>query len=187
MDLFILRYNIIVNGFVFILIGVHNYYNYQLCQSICFCVNRYLIGSKGANLRIILYFTGGFSAFEECFPEYCVRQEDNNGAILGLCNLKIADDSAYGTSDSEDSGNPHVSPFPVEVIPHLFLGNAKNSADITQLKTYGIKYILNVTPNVPNMFENDSTFRYLQIPISDNLSQNLSGFFPKAIAFIGEW
>lgn len=134
-----------------------------------------------------MYFTGGFSAFEECFPEYCVRQEDNNGAILGLCNLKIADDSAYGTSDSEDSGNPHVSPFPVEVIPHLFLGNAKNSADITQLKTYGIKYILNVTPNVPNMFENDSTFRYLQIPISDNLSQNLSGFFPKAIAFIGEW
>lgn len=141
----------------------------------------------GSKSQITFFFTGGFSTFEERFPEHCVRQEDNNEAILGLCNLKIADDSAYGTSDSEDSGNAHISPFPVEVIPHLFLGNAKNSADSTQLKTYGIKYILNVTPNVPNMFENDSTFRYLQIPISDNLSQNLSGFFPKAIAFIGEY
>jgi len=79
-----------------------------------------------------------------------------------------------------------MSPFPVEVLPYLYLGNAKNSADINQLKKYGIKYILNVTPNVPNKFAEDDDFKYLQIPVADQLSQNLSAFFPQAIAFIGE-
>lgn len=78
-----------------------------------------------------------------------------------------------------------MSPFPVEVLPYLYLGNAKNSADLNQLKKNGIHYILNVTPNVPNMFEEDGNFKYLQIPISDHWSQNLSSFFPDAIAFIG--
>lgn len=79
-----------------------------------------------------------------------------------------------------------MSPFPVEVLPYLYLGNAKNSADLSQLKKNGIHYILNVTPNVPNMFEDNRDFKYLQIPISDHWSQNLSSFFPDAIAFIGK-
>lgn len=107
---------------------------------------------------------------------------------MGLCNLKISEDSAYGTCDSEngDLDSPTAN-VPVEVIPHLFLGNAKNSADMNVLKNCGITYILNVTPNVPNKFEEDSTFKYMKIPISDHLSQNLSRFFPQAIAFIGEY
>lgn len=107
---------------------------------------------------------------------------------MGLCNLKISEDSAYGTCDSEsgDLDSP-TGNVPVEVIPHLFLGNAKNSADLNVLKNFGITYILNVTPNVPNKFEEDSTFKYMKIPISDHLSQNLSRFFPEAISFIGKF
>ena len=138
-----------------------------------------------------LFFTlvpGGFSTFEERFPEYCIPQENTDSSIMGLKNLRISDDSAYGTSSESDSETtPHLSPFPVQVLPHLFLGNAKNSADLNQLKNFGIKYILNVTPNVPNMFEKDPSIKYLQIPISDHWSQNLSAFFPEAIAFIGEY
>ena len=40
---------------------------------------------------------------------------------------------------------------------------------------------------MPNKFENDTTFKYMKIPISDHLSQNLSQFFPEAIAFIGKY
>lgn len=80
-----------------------------------------------------------------------------------------------------------MSPYPVEVLNHLYLGNAKNSADIDLLKKFGIKYILNVTPNVPNKFAEDSDFKYMQIPVADQLSQNLSAFFPEAIAFIGRY
>uniref|UniRef100_H3A1W0 protein-tyrosine-phosphatase n=1 Tax=Latimeria chalumnae TaxID=7897 RepID=H3A1W0_LATCH len=45
-------------------------------------------------------------------------------------------------------------------------------------------YVLNVTPDLPNIFEKNGEFRYKQIPISDHWSQNLSQFFPEAIDFI---
>lgn len=137
----------------------------------------------------VSFLIGGFSTFEERFPEYCQSEGVTDNTILGLCNLRISEDSAYASSESsggELENTPHMSPFPVEVLPYLYLGNAKNSADLNQLKKNGIHYILNVTPNVPNMFEEDGNFKYLQIPISDHWSQNLSSFFPDAIAFIDE-
>lgn len=137
----------------------------------------------------VVFLQGGFGHFEENFPEFCEgpeNEEDTDKEIMGLCNLKISEDSAYGTCDSNDDLDSPTSNVPVEVIPHLYLGNAKNSADFNVLKNHGITYILNVTPNVPNKFEEDSRFKYMKIPISDHLSQNLSKFFPEAIAFIDE-
>jgi dual specificity MAP kinase phosphatase len=75
--------------------------------------------------------------------------------------------------------------FPVEVLPYLYLGNARSSADIEMLHRNGIRYILNVTPDVPNSFANSDLFHYLQIPIDDHWSQDLTAYFPDAIAFIG--
>lgn len=49
-----------------------------------------------------------------------------------------------------------------------------------------MQYILNVTPDLPNVFEESGSIRYMQIPIADHWSQNLAKFFPKAIEFIGE-
>lgn len=136
------------------------------------------------------FLLGGISQFEDMSPELCVDQNNEiDDSLFGLCNLKLCEDSGIGTSDSECENlcSPSaMSPFPVEVLPNLYLGNAKTSADITQLKKYGIHYILNVTPNVPNMFETDQSFKYMQIPVSDKLSQNLSSFFPEAIHFIDE-
>lgn len=48
------------------------------------------------------------------------------------------------------------------------------------------QYILNVTPDLPNVFEECGTFKYMQIPIADHWSQNLASFFPQAIDFIGK-
>lgn len=50
-----------------------------------------------------------------------------------------------------------------------------------------MQYIVNVTPNLPNVFESSGGYKYMQIPISDHWNQNLASFFPKAIQFIGEW
>ena len=135
-------------------------------------------------------FTGGFSAIKELFPEYCDGEKDGEeGSIMGLCNLRISDrETTSSGEESEDPTTPfHMSPFPVEVLPYLFLGNSKNSADMDALEKHNIKYILNVTPNLPNVFENNDKFKYMQIPISDHWSQNLSIFFPEAIKFIGRW
>lgn len=158
----------------------------------------------------VAFLIGGFSTFQQRFPEYCQTQQHDSSSqpdnsILGLCNLRIAQDPGFGgtgTTSTSSNTHPislggeagggdygptaHMSPFPVKVLPYLYLGNAKNSADRPGLRKNGIRYILNVTPNVPNAFQDDGDFKYLQIPISDHWSQNLSSFFPDAIAFIDE-
>ncbi|BFZ10652.1 hypothetical protein BsWGS_13691 [Bradybaena similaris] len=134
------------------------------------------------------FLLGGFSTFEERFPEYC-QSLDQESNIVGLCNLRISDEPKYPDTDTVSTcstSSPINCPFPVQVLPYLYLGCAKNSTDLPQLKKYGITHILNVTTNVPNTFEHEHNFRYLQIPISDHWSQNLSSFFPQAIQFIDE-
>ncbi|XP_061917329.1 dual specificity protein phosphatase 6 [Entelurus aequoreus] len=147
------------------------------------------------------YLEGGFSKFQSDFPNLCETNLDPSkcspptAQVLGLGGLRISSDSSDIESDADPSsatdsdGSPLSNPqpsFPVEILPHLYLGCAKDSTNLDVLEEYGIKYILNVTPNLPNLFENAGQFKYKQIPISDHWSQNLSQFFPEAISFIDE-
>lgn len=75
---------------------------------------------------------------------------------------------------------------PVEILPCLFLGCARDASSAETLARYNITYILNVTSNLPNVFENEEKYHYKQIAISDHWSQNLSQFFPEAVSFIDE-
>lgn len=146
-------------------------------------------------------FPGGFRKFHTEYPEHCETLIDSSCpssspplSVLGFGNLRISSDCSDGESDREPTSatDPEESPvpgnqpgFPVEILPYLYLGCAKDSTNLDVLGRYNIKYILNVTPNLPNMFEHDRRFRYKKIPISDHWSQNLSQFFPEAISFIG--
>lgn len=137
----------------------------------------------------LLSISGGFNLFHSLHPEHCVGSQaesfSDDQTILGLGSLRITCDADSGV---EEVTTPNSSAtFPVEVLPYLFLGNAKNSGDLECLYRNGIKYILNVTPNVANTFEDNPDFKYMQIPISDHWSQNLSHFFQDAIGFIGEF
>lgn len=148
------------------------------------------------------YLEGGFVKFHTEYPEHCETLLDSSCPssspplpVLGFGNLRISSDCSDGESDrepssateSEESPIPSNQPaFPVLILPYLYLGCAKDSTNLDVLGQYNIKYILNVTPNLPNMFEHDGHFRYKQIPISDHWSQNLSQFFPEAISFIDE-
>lgn len=72
-------------------------------------------------------------------------------------------------------------------MPGLFLGNAAHSSDARALQRYNIQYVLNVTPDLPNVFQDSGVgIEYLKIPITDHWSQDLAGYFPVAIKFIGE-
>ncbi|MEQ2299378.1 Dual specificity protein phosphatase 7 [Ameca splendens] len=148
------------------------------------------------------YLEGGFNKFQSEYPEHCETNLDCScpsssppASVLGLGGLRISSDCSDGESDrepssateSEGSPLPNNQPaFPVQILPYLYLGCAKDSANLDVLSKYNIKYILNVTPNLPNMFEHEGDFKYKQIPISDHWSQNLSQFFPEAISFIDE-
>ncbi|KAL4646356.1 dual specificity protein phosphatase 7-like [Arapaima gigas] len=148
------------------------------------------------------YLEGGFSRFQTEYPEHCETSLDVScpsssppASVLGLGGLRISSDCSDGESDrepgsaTESEGSPmsnNQPAFPVQILPYLYLGCAKDSSNLDVLGKYNIKYILNVTPNLPNMFEHDRKFKYKQIPISDHWSQNLSQFFPEAISFIDE-
>lgn len=122
--------------------------------------------------------------------------------LMGLRSLRISawrpgarGHGGNGTGEPSDSSEERCDSslgleedreFPVEILPYLFLGNAANSEDIESLSKHGIKYILNVTPDLPNVFEECGSIKYMQIPIADHWSQNLASFFPKAIEFIDE-
>jgi dual specificity MAP kinase phosphatase len=49
-----------------------------------------------------------------------------------------------------------------------------------------LQYILNVTADLPNVFEDSGSIKYMKIPIADHWKENLASFFPKAIEFIGK-
>ncbi|EDV97590.1 GH16949 [Drosophila grimshawi] len=156
----------------------------------------------------------GFSSFRHAFPEWC--EDDNQAhnkemessrnaqadQLMGLRSLRIStphSDSACSSSgessDCESTTHHHhyhhhrhhnFNEAPVEIIPGLFLGNASHSCDSNALQKYNIKYVLNVTPDLPNEFEKSGIIKYLQIPITDHLSQDLAMHFPAAIHFIEE-
>lgn len=144
----------------------------------------------------------GFGAFKDRYPEWCEGsqtsgegppgQDSNEGELMGLRSLRISTlpTRSYSDSDSDstcDSVGPEEDKdFPVEILPHLYLGNAANSEDREALARHRIQYILNVTPDLPNVFESAGSIKYMQIPISDHWSQNLASFFPQAIQFIEE-
>ncbi|KAM7181103.1 dual specificity protein phosphatase 6 isoform 2-T2 [Macrochelys suwanniensis] len=151
------------------------------------------------------YLEGGFSKFQTEFALHCETNLDSSCSssspslpVLGLGGLRISSDSSSdiesdtdrdpnSATDSDGSPLSNNQPsFPVEILPYLYLGCAKDSTNLDVLEEFGIKYILNVTPNLPNLFENAGEFKYKQIPISDHWSQNLSQFFPEAISFIDE-
>lgn len=147
------------------------------------------------------YLEGGFTKFHAEYPDHCESSLDcpcspPPSAVLGLGGLRISSDCSDGESDrepgsaTESEGSPMLpgsqAAFPVQILPYLFLGSARDSTNLDVLGEHNITYILNVTPNLPNMFEHNGDFKYKQIPISDHWSQNLSQFFPEAISFIDE-
>ncbi|XP_028641175.1 dual specificity protein phosphatase 9 isoform X1 [Grammomys surdaster] len=158
------------------------------------------------------YLHGGFSKFQAECPHLCETSFNGRAGsglgsmsspvpVVGLGGLCLSSDFSDVESEADrdtlscglDSESTTTSPpaglvppFPVQILPNLYLGSARDSANLESLAKLGIRYILNVTPNLPNLFEKNGDFHYKQIPISDHWSQNLSQFFPEAIAFIDE-
>jgi len=106
-----------------------------------------------------------------CESPKCIYKTDNKGEGLK---------SAGGVY----SARGYVAPTEIE--PGLFLGCQSDASNADLLASLKIKYILNVSENLPNTFEDDASFSYKRIPITDHWSQDLSQFFPEAIAFIDE-
>lgn len=148
-----------------------------------------------SNIIIFLeWFTGGYDAFSAEFPSFCRQQQSKRKPPLGIsvstslpvgfCGYKNKPTSRRPLlTPSEDDGN-RFGP-PAEVLPHLVLGCAKDSADLTQLRKMGITAILNVSHNCPNHFE--TLFEYKCIPVEDSHQADLLSKLETAFDFISKW
>uniref|UniRef100_A0A183CF03 protein-tyrosine-phosphatase n=1 Tax=Globodera pallida TaxID=36090 RepID=A0A183CF03_GLOPA len=74
--------------------------------------------------------------------------------------------------------------FPVHILPFLFLGNDEMAKNREIIEKNGIHYVVNVTSDLPNYFEDDDQLTYMRIPVDDNCSHNLAHFFSETISFI---
>lgn len=108
----------------------------------------------------------------------------------------------YCTADSYENEPP------TQVLPYLYVGNARDANNPELLKKLGISYVLSVTNTKPHQTYNrnsstesdDSSttnensnssstvpeFRTKLIPVSDNLYENLAPYFEEACDFIGK-
>ncbi|XP_063233841.1 dual specificity protein phosphatase 10-like [Bacillus rossius redtenbacheri] len=71
------------------------------------------------------------------------------------------------------------------VLPFLYLGNARDAADLGCLRARGVTRVLNVTSHLPGYHEHRG-ISYKQLPASDSGQQNLKQYFEEAFAFIEE-
>lgn len=75
---------------------------------------------------------------------------------------------------------------PTEVYPKIYLGSAYNAASYQTLVNYNIKYIINVTSEITNYYED--YFTYYQIPMRDNntdsIMEHLEDSFGKIEEFL---
>lgn len=72
-----------------------------------------------------------------------------------------------------------------EVLPNLWLGNYKSSQNEDFIQRFNIKYIVNVTPDLPNVFP---YVKYLVVPIVDDdmCGTNINKIFDESTKFIAE-
>lgn len=166
-----------------------------------------VLSKKLMESSTIVFLKGGFRRFEECFPHLCQCGAGNElaSASFNLANLSLA------SSDSESVPSPMLdknnnsyplqlnikqqhnakdllfrpdSSGPVEILPRLFLGNKVDSSTMDLLRKARISHILNVTPDLPNAFEDH--FKYLRLAVQDNLGGDLVSHFGEAFDFIDD-
>ncbi|KAG8272966.1 Dual specificity protein phosphatase 10 [Homalodisca vitripennis] len=117
--------------------------------------------------------TGGHKEFHRRHKEFC---EDTLLPSGGPERSPVSPSECTPDIDSHPASR---------VLPFLYLGNARDAADLETLSAHGISRVLNVTSQLPGYHEHCG-ITYRQLPASDSGHQNLKQYFEVAFQFIGE-
>ncbi|XP_053643884.1 dual specificity protein phosphatase 10 isoform X2 [Cherax quadricarinatus] len=135
-----------------------------------------------------LLLKGGFQAFERLYPELCedalMRSRDEVESS-SCCDAYSSAGVVIGSLPSPGNEAAIEQAQASEVLPFLYIGNARDAQDLRILQALGISRVLNVTSHVPGYHEN-SGICYKTLPAMDSGHQNLSQYFHEAIHFIGD-
>ena len=133
----------------------------------------------------VQYVDGGYTTFFEQFPELCEQASPSSPSshvqisvsasrplsLHSAIKRKLELQSA--PADDSDRYGP-----PVEILPHLILGCAKDSSDLTTLQ--GVTAVMSHT--CPSLFL--SHFRYMEIRVTDTYQADILSRFDEAFSFI---
>ena len=70
---------------------------------------------------------------------------------------------SYFNNNSNNSNNMD------EIVPGLWIGNMEAANDLHSLKKNNIKYIFNISRDIPNYYEIDNNFEYYNFQVDDSL------------------
>ncbi|XP_018011893.1 dual specificity protein phosphatase 10 [Hyalella azteca] len=152
-----------------------------------------------------LLMKGGFSNFLKNYPELCDEeqlknhninnnnnngntennncQDDNTGIPSHLMSGNYFNSSSVSNLASPDSEAAIERAAVTQVLPYLYLGNAKDAQNMELLQALGVSRVLNVTSRVSG-YREESGLLCKTLPALDNGHQNLRQYFHEAIAFI---
>lgn len=121
---------------------------------------------------------GGFQQFQQLWPEFCVQK--------GVTPIKQSS-MYYDAKMTADQNQSAIdSALMTPITSFLYLGNERDAADGAALERAGIRYILNLTCNVPFYNTANKNYVFKRIAVNDCHSQNLQQFFTEAFDFIEE-
>ncbi|XP_789413.2 dual specificity protein phosphatase 10 [Strongylocentrotus purpuratus] len=143
---------------------------------------------EGVNVRLL---KGGIKEFANHGEDLFVSELTNTSSTSSTV-INDGEEPPSPTTDSEHilRGGSGICPsegIPMtQILPHLYVGNEVDAANIDALRLHGISHVLNVTNSVPCFHEGESAMRYMRIPVRDNGLINLRMHFQAALEFIEE-
>lgn len=138
-------------------------------------------GMKGS----LCMLNGGFQAFRSSYPSLCqVARRVGNHPRVKPPTLSLTGSPKTAPCLREDLFlSPQLPTLPpTQILPHLYLGMARDSSNLPSLEDLGITAILNVSSSCPIHF--DKVFKYKRISVEDAYDEDLLSTFKDAAAFI---
>jgi phage-related protein len=102
--------------------------------------------------------------------------------LVGATHKLTTATSERDVCNGSVANGPPVS----EIIPRLFIGNKISASDESLIDRLDIKYILNVTKDHPNYFQQRPDLIYKQISVNDSSKEDIGMHFEDALRFIGK-
>lgn len=135
----------------------------------------------------IYYIDGGFEKFSTSYRHLCegtdvVNVVNSTPRKKPSLSFPLGERKHLHSKCISQSYPEEINSRPSEVLPYLYIGNAKNSADEALLRGLGVTAILNVSYNSPKHFE--SGFEYKKICVLDDHHADLLSQLNSAIEFI---
>ena len=135
---------------------------------------------------------GGINAFSELYPDLCESSSTRTShspigiSVSASLPINFARSTTKQQLRAQTPLEDEASQFgpPVEILPYLVLGCARDSSNLALLRKLRVTAVLNVSHNCASHFE--ELFEYKIIPVQDSHHSDLLSQLSSAFDFISK-